>query len=406
VDPQEPTVFFVENDHFFDRNGIYADEHGDYGDNPLRYALFSRAALAWLPTSAPGRNTLVHIHDWHASLAPVFARVFLDHDDYYRHLPFVLTAHNAGYQGQYGREVIRELGLPDWLDSDEWMTMDGRLNLLKSGLRFSDVVTTVSPNHEAELRTPEGGFGLHGIFNDLGNRFQGILNGIDTEVWNPATDPEVHLHYSEESLERKTANKLHLQEELGLPRDPDIPLFAMTARLAGQKGFDILLESGTIGRVEAQWYFLGEGEARYRDALQALAHAHPDRVAVGFHFTEDREHRLLAGADFLLMPSQYEPCGLTQMRAQRYGAVPIVRRVGGLADTVEHGVTGLVFDGYDAGQLAAAIHSAVELYQDRESWMMWAREGMSRDFSWEPSVIQYQAVYARAHAHREQVTGG
>jgi len=403
--PDEPTVYFVEHDGFFDRDRIYGDEHGDYRDNPLRFAFYCRAALAWLPRIASDR-TLIHAHDWHASLAGILLRAVLDDADYYRHIPVVLTAHNAGYQGQYDHAVIHELGLPGWLDSDDWLTWEGRANLLRAGLATAEMVTTVSPTHAAELRTQYGGFGLHSIFAGMGNRFQGILNGIDTEVWDPSADLEIAARYSADDISGKAVNKAELQERARLPVDPDVPVFAMTARLAQQKGFDILLESGAVGTLEAQWIFLGEGEARYRDALQGLAHAHPDRVAPFFVFSEDQEHRLLAGADFLLMPSLYEPCGLTQMRAQRYGAIPIVRRVGGLADTVEDRVTGFLFDEYEPWALREAVEYAVDLYRDRPQWEEWVREAMARDFSWESSVVQYQAVYARAHELREQALVG
>ncbi|UCC24291.1 MAG: glycogen synthase [Gemmatimonadales bacterium] len=401
VRDDEPVVHFVENDHFFNRDGLYGDDHGDFGDNPWRYAFYCRAALHWLPHISPG-TTLVHAHDWHTSLAPVYARAVLRDDRYYRRVPFVLTVHNAGYQGYYGPELIRELDLPGWLYRPEYMEWQSRTNLLKGGLVFSDMVTTVSPTHAHELRTDMGGFGLDDTFRKLGDRLVGILNGIDYGVWNPSADPGVAAPFSRDDLTGKARNKAWLQEAAGLVQAPDAPLFGMTARLAQQKGFDILLDSGIVTEPGAQWVFLGEGEARYRNALQALADAYPDRVAAFFEFTEEREHRLLGGADFLLMPSLYEPCGLTQMRSQRYGALPIVRRVGGLADTVEDRVTGFVFDEYEGWALADAIRHAIDLYRDRDQWEEHVREAMSRDFSWEASVDRYQAVYARAMRRCEE----
>lgn len=405
VGEREPVVHFVENDHFFNRDGLYGDEHGDYGDNPWRFAFYALASLRWLPRISPDR-TLVHAHDWHTSLAPVWTRALLQDDPYYRRLPFVLTVHNAGYQGYYSRDLIAELGLPGWLLRPEFMEWQDRTNLLKGGLVFSDMVTTVSPTHAHELRTRMGGFGLNDTFSDLGDRLVGILNGIDYGVWDPAQDPWIEATFTAADLSGKGKDKAWLQEAAGLARDPDVPLFGMTARLAQQKGFDILLGSGAVGREGLQWVFLGEGEARYRDALQAVAQAHPDRVAAFFHFTEEREHRLLAGADFLVMPSLYEPCGLTQMRSQRYGALPVVRRVGGLADTVQDRVTGFVFDEYEPWALDEAIRYAAELYRDRERWEEHVREAMARDFSWEASVARYQEVYSRAAAIREAALDG
>jgi starch synthase len=401
VSPSEPVVYFVENDHFFDREGLYSDQFGDFGDNAQRYAFYCQAALRWLPRISPG-DTMVHAHDWHTSLAPVYARTLLREDSYYARIPFVLTVHNAGYQGYWGPELIRDLDLPGWLYRPEYMEWQSRVNLLKGGLVFSDMVTTVSPTHAHELRTDMGGFGLDDTFRELGDRLVGILNGIDYDVWDPERDPAIEAPFSREDLDGKVRNKVWLQEAAGLASAPDIPLFGMTARLAQQKGFDILLDAGVVGQSDAQWIFLGEGEERYRNALQALADAYPDRVAAFFDFTEEREHRLLAGADFLLMPSLYEPCGLTQMRAQRYGALPVVRRVGGLADTVEDRVTGFVFDEYAPWALADAIRYAMELYRDRQAWEEHVREAMTRDFSWEASVGRYQEVYARAFRRRQE----
>src|SRR5690606_2708491 len=211
-------------------------------------------------------------------------------------------------------------------------------------------------------------FGLHDTFNQLQNRFLGILNGIDYEVWDPERDPALEATYSADDLSGKAQCKAWFQERLGLEPDPEVPLFAMSARLVEQKGLDIILGAAMIPRLDAQWAFLGEGEARYQDAIAALAAVAPDRIGFSFDFTEEREHKLLAAADFLLMPSLYEPCGLTQMRAQRYGALPIVRRVGGLADTVEDRITGFLFDEYQPWALEEAVGYAMDLYRDRASW--------------------------------------
>jgi starch synthase len=279
----------------------------------------------------------------------------------------------------------------------EWY---GKLNLLKGGLAFSDMVTTVSPTHARELRTRSGGFGLHDTFNSLQDRFVGILNGIDYAVWDPATDEAIATASSTTNLAGKARCKAALQKDSGFRVEPDAPLFGMTARLAEQKGFDILLGTEVFARPDAQWVFLGEGEKRYQDALRELTELYPERVAATFEFTEEREHRLLAGADFLLMPSQYEPCGLTQMRAQRYGALPVVRRVGGLADTVEDRVTGFLFDEYAPWALEEAVQYAIDHYRDRSTWELRVREAMSRDFSWNAGVHRYQEVYRRALENR------
>jgi len=402
--PDQPKVYFVEHDGYFDRDGLYGDDAGSYPDNHLRFSFFCKAVLDWLPEVSPG-PTLIHAHDWHAALAPVYLRTIMAGDPYLDGVGSVLTVHNGGYQGHVGREALPEMGLPDSLYAWSYMEWYGRVNLLKGGLVFSDMVTTVSPTHARELRTRTGGFGLQETFNDLQDHFVGILNGIDYDVWNPRTDQWLESNFSVEDLAGKGECKAWLQREYGLPVDPEIPVFGMTARLAEQKGFDILLAGGMIPRLDAQWIFLGEGERRYRDALQALADQAPDRIAAHFEFTELREHQLLAGSDFLLMPSLYEPCGLTQMRAQRYGALPVVRRVGGLADTVEDRITGFVFDEYQPWALEEAVQYALDLYKNRMAWETHVREAMSRDWGWERSVHLYQRVYHQAAEARHAYVG-
>ena len=391
-------VYFVEHDGYFDRPGIYGED-ADYPDNHLRFSFFCRAALAWLPKVVSG-TALIHPHDWHTALAPVYLRRNLRGDDFYDPIASVLTVHNAGYQGHLSRDVLPELDLSDELFRWDLMEWYGQVNVLKGGLNFSDLVTTVSPTHAHELRTRTGGFGLQDTFNQLQDRFIGILNGIDYSVWNPGADPWIEQTYDLDDLSGKRACKRWLQDALDLEPNPDQPLFGMTARLVEQKGIDLILQAAMIPRLDAQWVFLGEGEARYRDAIQALADRAPGKIACRFDFTEEREHKLLAGADFLLMPSLYEPCGLTQMRAQRYGALPVVRRVGGLADTVEDRITGFLFDEYQPWALEEAVQYAIDLYRDRPSWEEHVRTAMARDFSWDRSAQRYREAYARAMEHR------
>ena len=396
-----PAIYFVEHDGYFDRPGLYGDG-ADYPDNHFRFSLFCRAALDWLPRIFE-EPPLIHPHDWHTALAPVFLRTERTGDPWYDRVPTVLTVHNAGYQGHYAPDVLTELGLDASLFTMDRMEWYGKVNLLKGGLVFADMVTTVSPTHAHELRTRTGGFGLQESFNLLHDRFVGILNGIDYDVWNPKTDPVIEARYSADDLAGKTRCKRWFQDVLGLTPDPDVPLFAMSARLVEQKGLDIILGAEMIPRLEAQWAFLGEGEARYQDAIARLAEKAPDRIGYSFEFTEDREHKLLAAADFLLMPSLYEPCGLTQMRAQRYGALPVARRVGGLTDTVDDRVTGFLFDEYQPWALEEAVQYAIDLYRHRETWEERVRTAMSRDFSWNRSATAYAEVYRIAAEHRARV---
>lgn len=388
-------ICFVEADQYFDRERLYGDAQGDYPDNHLRYACFTLAALEALPHLVDG-PVLLHVHDWHAALALVYLRTRYAGIPYYDAVGTVLSVHNAGYQGHYPPSVMPELGLP-W-DLFNWRQLEwyGKVNLLKGGLGFADRVVTVSPNHAKELRTPAGGFGLQEVFEALGPRFSGILNGIDQQAWDPAVDPLIPESFSIEHPGPKSACKREVQRLFGLTQDDRVPLFSMAARLVTQKGIALIIENSAVLSLRAQFVFIGAGEERFEQALSALAARHPDRIAVNTNFTDRLEHLLMAGADFLLMPCQYEPCGLTQMRSQRYGAIPVVRRVGGLADTVDDGVTGFVFEPYHADALLGAALRGVDCYANRSEWTRLQKNAMSRDFSWERSVERYLEVYRLA----------
>ncbi|MFV1987617.1 MAG: glycogen synthase [Gemmatimonadota bacterium] len=396
---QNPRVLFLDNPSFFDRAGIYGEDGADYDDNPLRFAFYNLAALQLLPELADV-PVVLHAHDWHAALASVFLRTKFSGMDTYDRIAAVLSIHNAGYQGLYEPEVLDDVGLPPELFHWRWMEFYGQLNLLKGGLVFSDYVTTVSPTHAHELRTSAGGFGLHDAFVAMQDRFVGIRNGIDLDVWDPSTDQEITATYSAGDLEGKIRCKAALQAECGFSEYPRIPLFGMTARMVAQKGLDLFLDDDLLERAEAQFIFLGAGEARYEEALREIAGRHPDRIFVDTEFTEPKEHRLLAGMDLLLMPSLYEPCGLTQMRSQRYGAIPVARRVGGLADTIEDQVTGFLFDDYTSEGLWAAMTRAITLYRSEpRAWEEQIVTAMGQDFGWASSAERYLDVYRRALAN-------
>ena len=383
--------YFVQNDYYFNRGGIYG-EGGDYGDNARRYALFCAAALAALPRVAASPLVL-HAHDWHAALAPAFLRTARAGDPYYDAVRAVLSVHNAGFQGHFAAGAVPDVGLPWSAYTHEAFEWYGRLNLLKGGLAYADAAVTVSPTHAAELRTAAGGFGLHDHFRALGGRFGGIVNGIDQQVWDPARDPHLAAQFSAADPAGKLACRRALQRAYGLPARDDVPIFAMTARLVWQKGLDLILADTGLFGLDAQFVFLGAGEPRYERALRLAQARHPDRVRVDTAFADAKEHVLIAGADLLLMPCQYEPCGLTQMRAQRYGTLPVVRAVGGLADTVEDGATGFVFAAYDARAFAGAVGRALAARRDPRRWAAMRRAAMGRDFSWDRPGRRYLEVY-------------
>jgi starch synthase len=391
-----PRVYFLDHPHFFDRPGLYGENGYDYPDNPRRYAFFSLAAVLALPRIAPDAPVILHAHDWHAALASVYLRTYFMRDRYYRQVRPVLSVHNAGFQGQYPARTMADVGLPWELFTHQYLEWYGRMNYLKGGLTFSDMVTTVSPTHAHELRTPFGGFGLHDTFVGLRDRFVGIVNGIDQRVWDPATDKQITTHYTPETLELKKKCKASLQRIFGLKQRANTPIFAMSARLTYQKGLDLILGYNDYFALDAQFLFLGAGEPRYEAELTELAQRAPGRIACEFNFTDRLEHRLMAGADMCLMPSQYEPCGLTQMRAQRYGTIPVARRVGGLADTIEDGVTGFLFDGYTSEEFMHAAVRALDHYHHQDAWREIIREAMSRDFGWEKSESRYRDLYRRA----------
>lgn len=394
-------VFFAEHDGFFDRPGLYGENGSDYSDNALRFACLARAALEAIPLIAPSAD-VVHAHDWHASLVPMLLRTGLDRDPRFSRLSVVLSVHNAAFQGHFPRRVLGDLGLLatqfDW-GTAEWY---GELNLLKGGVALADAAVAVSPTYSHELQTPEGGFGLHETFRALGNRLCGVVNGIDTELWDPASDTEIVARFSAADLTGKGSCKAALQRAYGLPVAAGVPLVGMCARLTEQKGFDLVLAA--LEHVEnTQFIIVGEGEARFADGLARLAARRRDRFAVDLTFRDATEHHLLAGADCVLLPSRYEPCGLTQMRAQRYGAVPIARRVGGLADTIRNELTGFLFDDYSVEALLSAVRRALDVYANRPRWKRIVRAAMRQDFGWQRSVARYRDVYRGAMERRRSV---
>jgi len=392
-----PRMFFLEHLEFFNRPGIYGEAGSDYADNARRFAFFAAASCLALPQVAPG-PVILHAHDWHSALAPVYLRTVLSAEPWAQDALAIVSVHNPGYQGQFGPEALLELGLPVELYNWQQLEWYGKVNFLKGGLAFADWAITVSPTQAAELRTPGGGFGLHDTFLALGDRLVGILNGIDQRVWDPASDPQILAPYAADDLDGKRRCKAGLQRSYGLPERPGTPLFGMTGRLVQQKGLDLILASGRLLTEDAQFVFLGSGDAGYEHALVTLAGAAPDRIGVQLDFRDVLEHRLMAGVDLFLMPSLYEPCGLTQMRAQRYGSLPIGRRVGGLADTIEDGVTGFLFDAYDAPALEQAAFAALAAYARPSQWSRMMHAAMARNFSWERSVAEYVDVYRRVVA--------
>jgi starch synthase len=403
-------ALLVDCPPLYDRAGLYFENGLDYPDNATRFAFLSIAALEWASgQSAP--PSLIHIHDWQTGLTPVYARRYFSPP-----VPIVLTIHNLAYQGIFDKVWVPRIGL-GWED----FTVRGfefydQLNFLKSAVNFSDWLTTVSPTYALEIQRPEYGHGLDGVIRSHRDRLTGILNGIETSAWNPATDPHLPVHYTADDLDRKALVKRALLERVGLRAD-DVamrrPLIGMVSRLVDQKGFDLVeAAAAEITALDASIVLVGSGEARFEGLLRAMAAAFPDRIAAFIGFDEARAHLVEGGADMFLMPSRFEPCGLNQMYSMRYGTVPVVRAVGGLVDTVRpyspgspHG-TGFLFSDYHPAAMMNALRQALQVYGQSRAWRRLQLNGMKKDFSWERSAAEYVKVYKGVMGFRRKPTPG
>lgn len=406
-DHQVP-LYLVDAPEYFCREGNpYVDVSGrDWGDNPDRFLLFSKVvaqvalglpALDWTPE-------IVHGNDWQTGLTPVLLR------DEPRRPATLFTIHNLAYQGLFDRATFDRLRLPPALWSVAGLEFHQRMSFIKGGIVFSDRINTVSPTYAEEVKTPRFGCGLDGLLRQLGSRFQGILNGIDYRVWDPATDPHIAQHYGPDRLELKTKNKQALQREFGLPQNGRAMLFGYIGRLVEQKGVDLILAilPRLLANPDVQLVMQGSGDARIEQAMRETTSAHPDQIGVHIGYDEDRAHRIEAGSDSFLMPSRFEPCGLNQMYSLRYGTVPIVHRTGGLADTVVNATperladgtaTGIVFDHSNADSLWHAVRYALRVYRDQpDRWHALVQAGMHQDLSWRQSARRYEALYRAACA--------
>lgn len=398
-------VWILRAPGFSDRRGpLYAQADGTpYADDAKRFALFARvaAAIADDTLGLDWHADVVHCNDWHTGLVPVY--MLLRRVD----AASIFTIHNLAYQGLFPAATLEALGLPGWLWHFQALEFNGKLSFIKGGLNFADRITTVSPTYAREIRTPAYGEGLDGLLNHRADALQGILNGIDTEAWNPACDPHLTYRYGPERLRGKASQRRLLREEFGLPARRGHPLFAMVTRLTYQKGIDILLEAlPQLLERKLQLLVLGTGAEEFEQMLREFAALHPRQIAVNTDYDEALAHRIYAGADMLLMPSRFEPCGLSQMYALRYGAVPIVRRCGGLADTVVDAAdtanhpgeaeTGFSFQPTAANALLDTVDRACTAFAERGRWRAIMRSGMNRDFSWTRSAASYQQTYTAA----------
>jgi starch synthase len=397
-------AILVDCPDLYDRAGIYNVDNVDYPDNALRFAMLARAALEFA-----GRSTappsLVHAHDWQAGLVPVYLKTLYASHPVLAGVPAIFTIHNLAFQGLFDADWLPRLDLGWELFTIDRMEYWRRISFLKGGINDSEIITTVSPRYAQEIQTPDDGFGFDGILRARSKDIVGILNGIDVADWDPAHDRHLPEPYTKDDLSGKEAAKRELLARYGLPVSDEVlrrPLVGMVSRMTDQKGFDLIAAAARdLPDLGASFVVLGTGESRYQDLWKALAARFPDRIGARIGFDEPLSHLVEAGADIFLMPSRFEPCGLNQMYSLRYGTVPVVRQVGGLADTVidyapgRRSATGFVFTEYSPAALIGALRRALSLFAEPKRWRTLQTAGMKQDYSWDRSAAEYVRIYRR-----------
>ncbi len=400
-------LYLLEHNQFFDARSVYMGPSGNEDDNGQRFAFFSRAAidlceyLDWYPD-------VMHCHDWATGLTPVYLNT-TELEKPMGRVASVLTLHNMEHQGWFHRSLMGYAGLPNAVFRSDGLESMGEVNMLKGGMAHSTKITTVSPTYAKEIQTADGGGGLHNLLASRRNDLVGVLNGIDETEWNPGVDPFIPANFTADDLEGKAACKAALQRAYGLAELPDVPVFAVVSRLANQKGLDLLTAIGDrlMATMQIQIVVLGTGEPWLEVALRELGHRHPGRFGVQIRFSNELAHLTTAGADFFVMPSRFEPCGLGQLYAMAYGTLPIVRATGGLLDTVakyseqRHCGTGFIFDLATPDALYYTIGWACSTYYDRpDDMQVLQQNAMNQSFSWDASAGIYEAVYDEAVEQR------
>ena len=398
-------VWTIRNDAFFDRPGLYQDQGGDYPDNLDRFSFFCRATIevmAYLQTSCRWNTHILHLHDWQTALCAVYLKTIARDRQDVQGVRSVLTLHNVGYQGLFPGAQFENTGLSPSLFIPEALEYYGSVNLLKGGIVFADYVTTVSPTYAREILTPEFGFGLEGVLRNRADQLRGILNGIDIDRWNPETDSYLPANYSAADHSGKQVCKRALQREFQLP-EISVPLLGMIARLTSQKGLDLVKTIiPQLMVMDLQLVILGTGEPELEANFKMLQARYPHCMGLHIGFDEGLAHRIEGGADVFVMPSRYEPCGLSQLYSLRYGTVPVVRKVGGLADTVvpltawarQVGrATGFHIEKDTADALLAILSRVVAVYQDQSMWSQLVEAGMTTDVSWARSANAYDRLF-------------
>jgi starch synthase len=401
VSPQF-TIYFIEQPEFYFRSALYQEGNTDYPDNAERFIYFSKAVVH-LARHLPLQPEVIHVHDWHLGLVPLMVLEEKAARQWDSAPGTCLTIHNLAYQGQFPSDCFPLTNLPWSYFKPDGVEFYGRLNCLKAGIAYADVMSTVSPNYAREITTAEYGCGLDGLLRHRQGVLSGILNGVDYEEWNTAGNPAIRFPYSLDDMTGKALNKLELQSEVGLPQDERIPLFGNISRLVEQKGVDIQL--GALEEMlgaNIQVVLLGAGAPEFEESYRQLAARYPSKMAVRIGYDPGLAHRIEAGSDFFLMPSRFEPCGLNQMYSLRYGTIPVVRATGGLDDTVidlredPDSATGIKFVEYSSRALAKAMQKALALYAEPELFNHFRVNGICADFSWDRTAHQYERLYRQA----------
>jgi starch synthase len=394
-------VYFVGNESYFSRDPIYGTRHGDYPDNAERFIFFCRSVLEVCKTTG-FQPDIIHCNDWQTGLLPAYLKTVYARDKWFQNTRTVFSIHNLGYQGNFPSSELKTAGLPFSIFTPEGVEFYNHFSFLKSALMFADLLTTVSPTYAKEIQTKAFGFKMDGVLRERSGDLFGILNGVDYQEWNPESDPSIEKNYRLKNMAGKLACKRKLADLFSLKIKDDTPLLSMVTRLSSQKGIDLVIETlGDLLGEGAAFVLLGSGDSTYEDYFRKVNTRLPDRVGVHIGFDEKLAHQILAGSDILLMPSQYEPCGLTQMYSLKYGTIPVVRSVGGLADSIKEfnrktlKGTGFKFKKFTPDHFHRAIQKVVSVYRKKSQWKALTVNAMNADFGWDRAAKKYCQLYRR-----------
>ncbi len=401
-------VYFVEHPEYFSRDNLYGTSEGDYPDNLDRFVYFCREVFN-IAKANKFSPDIIHCNDWQSALIPVYLKTEFNRDPFFKNTKTVFTIHNLAYQGLFPSEQFAKTGL-DWsLFNMEAMEFYGKLNVMKGGIVFSDYITTVSPTYAREIQSMEFGCGMEGLLTKRKDNLVGVLNGIDYDIWDPLKDSAIPQKYSSGSVNKKYVNKEFLQMETGLEIRPDVPLLGIITRLADQKGLDLLAQIiEPLCKLDLQFILLGNGDKKYHDLFKEIKIKYSKSTSINLKFDATLARKIYASSDIFLMPSRFEPCGLGQLISLKYGTISVVRKTGGLADTIvdyePHSDTGngFTFTSYEPVALFETIKRALLLYRDKKAWIRLVKRAMETDFSWEQSAKKYLDLYKQTASLKKE----